>query len=90
MVRTSYVHYMNGRGGVCLAYEPTTEHFKDRSAPVVYKVASALCHPKDDYTKRIGRLMVDENMAAGQYITVRVPPYITPREFFWEMAENIS
>jgi hypothetical protein len=90
MIHTSYVHHMNHRGGVCLAYEPTTEHFKDRSVPVVYKVTSVFCHPKDDYTKKTGRMLADENLAAGQFIYVRVPPYMTPREFFWEMAENIS
>jgi hypothetical protein len=87
---TSYVHLpgISGYGGICLAYEPTSDRYASGTTRV-YKVTTSLCNDVDRYTKKIGRLQVDANMAAGQYALVKIPKYNAnrPREYFAELAE---
>lgn len=90
---TSYVHmqFDGGYGGLCLAYEPTSDRYATGTTRV-YKVSTALCNDIDRYTKKVGRHLVDINMANGQYILVKVPSFMArkPREFFADLAEQMA
>jgi hypothetical protein len=74
---------------LCIGYEPASN-----SMPVgkssIFKMTTAICHPGDQYVKKMAREQVDYNMANDRCVLVRLPKDVQPNVYFKQISALIG
>lgn len=68
--------------GLTVAYE------EEESWKRVLKVATALTHPHDVYSERLGRMYASANFGRGHFITLRRPKGVSAKDFLTSQFSN--
>lgn len=91
--QTEYAAMMSARALLIAAIQPNFLHIPpDGRNPGmtiawiadrrnIIAVSTALCHPKDNFSKKVGEAYAARSMAQGQAVKLRVPTGVTVRNF---------